>query len=464
MEIRTLSDKDVLSYCTREEDHFFDRKAFGLKGDKVQRIAVAFANADGGEFVVGVADEKENTDPIMRWNPVDRIEKFNPIIQSLNDLDPIVEYRCAFLKCEAIAGYVLSITVEKGRQVHETLQKKVIVRRGAQSLEIKGNFRISELAYAKGQRSFEDDLVPDASLEKLESSIYLAEFASHLSSDNQEPLELLIKQNLVDREWVPRAASLLLFSENPSAILPKQCAIRIARYDTSDEDPERDDLTNDIVSIEKPIYHQINEAYDKMVELFQKVNVWTLDGLQPVSYPKETIWELLTNAVLHRDYSISDNIFIGIFNDRVEIKSPGRLPGIVKVDNILDNRFSRNSKLVRLLSRYPGAPNKDLGEGINTAFQKMKSAGKKEPIIIEDGNFVKVTIQHELISSPDDLIIKFIDKFGEINNRQARDLTGIRNSSTISSIFSRMRDKGMLSKNDSPSSANITWSLALETV
>ncbi len=464
MEIRKLSKKDALHYCTREEDHFFERKAFGLKGEKVQRIAVAFANADGGEFVVGVADEKEESDPIKRWKPVDKIEKFNPIIQALNDPEPIVEYRCAFLKYEAVPGYVLLVTIEKGRQVHETSQKKVIVRKGAQSLELKGNFKITELAYAKGQRSYEDDLVPDSSIDNLESLEYLAEFVSHLPSDNIEPLDLLVKQNLVDKDWTPRAASLLLFAENPSAILPKQCAIRIARYNTTDEEPERDDLTDDIISIEKPIYHQINDAYNKMVELFEKVQVWSLDGLNPISYPKETLWELLVNAVLHRDYSISDNIFIGIFNDRVEIKSPGRLPGFVKVDNILDNRFSRNSKLVRLLSRYPSSPNKDLGEGINTAFQRMKSIGKKEPVIVEEGNFVKVTIKHELSSPPEESITKFLEKFGEINNRQVRDLTGIRNSSTITSIFSRMRDKGMLSKNESTSTVNVTWSLAVETV
>ncbi|MBH3440983.1 ATP-binding protein [Pseudomonas luteola] len=463
MEIRKLSKKDALLYCTREEDHFFDRKAFGIKGEKIQRIAVAFANADGGEFVVGVADEKEDIDPIKRWQPVDRIEKFNPIIQALNDIDPIVDYRCVFLKYESISGYVLSITIEKGKQVHETSQKTVIVRKGAQSLELKGNFRISELAYAKGQRSYEDELIPDASIDDIESSEYLAEYVNYLPSDNIEPLDVLVKQNLIDKNWTPRAASVLLFSENPSAVLPKQCAIRIARYDTTDEDPERDDLTTDIFSIEKPIYHQINETYEKITKVFEKVHVWTLDGLKPISYPKETIWELLVNAVLHRDYSISDNIFIGIFNDRIEIKSPGRLPGFVKVNNILDNRFSRNSKLVRLLSRYPTSPNKDLGEGINTAFQKMRAIKKKDPIIIEDGNFVKVTIKHELNLPAEDVVMQFVAKFGEINNRQARDLTGIRNASTISSLFSRMRENGLLQKSDSSSPMNVTW-FSAETV
>ncbi len=459
MEFREISKKDALHYCIRDEDHFFDRKAYGLKGDKVQRIAVALANADGGEFVVGVSDEKESEDPSMRWQPVDNKEKFNEVLQNLRLPEPTIDFRCAFLRQKGVSGYVLLVTIEKGLEVHETSKKQVIVRNGAQSQEVKGNLRISELAYAKGQRSYEDIIIPDAEIDELESSPYLRDFSVNLPSDNIEPLDVLLKQNLVDKNWTPRVASILLFSENPSAILSKQCAIRIARYDTSDEDPERDDLTQDVFSIERPIYHQINEAYESITKLLEQHTVWTMDGLKPMSFPKETIWELLVNAVIHRDYSISDNIYVGVYNDRIEIKSPGRLPGFVKVENILDNRFSRNSKLVRLLSRYPSSPNRDLGEGVNTAFQKMHSIGKNPPEILEDGHFVKVAIRHCLAGDPEAIILNFVKKFGEINNKQVRDITGIRNSSRVTAIFSKLRDNGLLTKNEAASVLNVTWSM-----
>lgn len=461
MQIKEISKKEVLEYCTKQEDHFFDRKAFGIKGEKVQRIAVALANADGGEFVIGVSDDKEYDDPMLRWNPVDKIESFNDVIANLSMPEPTIDYRCVFLRQKGTRGYVLHVSIEKGLHVHETSSKQVIVRKGAQSLELKGNFKIAELAYAKGQRSYEDELVPDCELEDLESSDSLSNFVHHLPSEKIDPLDILIKQNLIDREWTPRVAAILLFSDNPSAVLPKQCAIRIARYNTSDEDPERDDLTDDIFSIERPIYTQITEAYDCIVKLLEKHQVWTMRGLEPMSFPKETIWELLVNAVIHRDYSISDNIFVGVFNDRIEIRSPGKLPGFVKVDNILDNRFSRNSKLVRLLSRYPSSPNKDLGEGVNTAFQKMKALGKKLPSIVEDGNFVKVSIYHALEGDAETVISEFANKFGTVNNRQARDLTGIRNPSQITAIFSRLREKNILSKNETNSVQNTTWSPVL---
>lgn len=460
MEFREISKKDAIYYCTRQEDHFFDRKAHGIKGDKIQRIAVALANADGGEFIVGVSDEKEAEDPSLRWKPVDSVEKFNEVIQNLGLPEPAIDYRCAFLRQRGTSGYVLHVTIEKGLSVHETSRKEVFVRRGAQSQELKGNFKIAELAYAKGQRSYEDIIVPDASIDELEASKFLKEFVSFLPADNIENLDVLLKQNLVDKDWTPRVAAVLLFSENPSAILPKQCAIRIARYDTTDETPDRDDLTDDVFPIEGPIYQQLNDAYACIEMLLKKHEVWTMDGLKPMSFPRETIWELLVNAVIHRDYSISDNIFVGVFKDRIEIRSPGKLPGFVKVSNILENRFSRNAKLVRLLSRYPSSPNRDLGEGVNTAFQKMRSIGKNNPEIIEDGNFVRVSIRHCLSGEPDQLITNFLQKYDSINNRQARDITGIRDSSKITTIFSRLRENGILHKNDAPSAANVSWSLS----
>lgn len=76
------------------------------------------------------------------------------------------------------------------------------------------------------------------------------------------------------------------------------------------------------------------------------ISIWTTKGLTTVEYPPEAIWEILVNAAIHRDYSISDNIHIHIYNNRIEIISPGKFPGYVTADNILDVRYSRNPRKV----------------------------------------------------------------------------------------------------------------------
>ena len=461
MKIIELSESDALYYCDREEDHFFDRKAFGISGAKIQKIAVAFANADGGEFVIGIDDEKSSELPLKRWRGQESTERYNSAIQALSELTPSVDFRFDFIRIHGVAkNYVLRVKINKGLQVHKTASDEVYIRKGAQSLPLKGPIKLLELSHAKGITSEEDSLVPAASINDLESSRHLASFLGQLPIGEPDPLNFLLQENLVDpASWVPRVAAVLLFAHNPCAILPKQCGMRVVRYDTSHDDIDRDTLTEDNYLIEGPIHFQINQAYEEIKRVLSNITAWTLDGVRAPTYPKEAIWEVLVNTAIHRDYSISDNVLISIFRNRIEFKSPGRLPGFVTTENILDNRFSRNSKLVRLLSKYTGSPNRDLGEGMNTAFQKMKDAGLRYPEVIEDGNFVKVVLKHVPIEDAESLVIRFLKRHQEINNRQALDLLGLDFSEKVTAIFSRMREKGSIRRIEATSGARSQWEL-----
>ena len=464
MKIIKLSKEEYLHYCNKEEDHFFDKKAVKLKGEKVQKIAVAFANADGGEILIGIADDKDEPEPAKRWQGYESTESFNSIIQALSEPNPSIDFRFDFLRKDSEArNYVLRVRINKGLEVHETTAGRVFLRKGAQSLPITGPIKLMELAHAKGIRSAEDSLVETASPDEIENSEALKQYLAALPISPPEALDFLLKQELLDREsWIPKVAGILLFNDNPSNVIPKQCAIKIVRYDTKDDDIDRDALTSDIITVEGCLHKQIIDAYECIEKLLKKNTVWTMDGKQSISYPAEAIWEILVNTVIHRDYSISDNIQINIFNNRIVFRSPGRLPGFVTVDNILDNRFSRNSKIVRLLSKYSDSPNKDLGEGINTAFQRMNESGLMSPAITEDGNYVIVTIHHVSNKESGDVILEFLEKFGEINNFQARDLTGITFSEKITDIFGKLKAQGKIKRKDGSTGIKSTWILAEE--
>jgi ATP-dependent DNA helicase RecG len=135
---------------------------------------------------------------------------------------------------------------------------------------------------------------------------------------------------------------------------------------------------------------------------------------------------------------------VRIFDNRIEVVSPGKLPGYVSVQNILASRYSRNSKIVRALARYPNPPNKDLGEGLNTAFQRMKEWRLREPEIVEDGNYVRVTIPHIPLAAPTEAILEFLTKSQTITNRQAREITGIRSENLVKVEFYKLRDENLL--------------------
>ena len=70
-------------------------------------------------------------------------------------------------------------------------------------------------------------------------------------------------------------------------------------------------------------------------------------------YPEFACVEGIVNAIVHRDYSIGgDHIRVFMFDDRLEITSPGKLPNIVTVDNIRLTRYSRNPRIARVLTEF----------------------------------------------------------------------------------------------------------------
>jgi ATP-dependent DNA helicase RecG len=137
--------------------------------------------------------------------------------------------------------------------------------------------------------------------------------------------------------------------------------------------------------------------------------------------------------------------------------SPGSLPAFVNLNNILDVRYSRNPKVVRTLRRYPNPPNQDLGEGLNTAFQKMQDRRLKPPLIESLDNYLKVTIAHAPLASPEEAVIEFMKTNAEITNRQARELTGIKSENQMKEVLYRLRDQGVIYLDPHLKGNKATW-------
>jgi len=211
-----------------------------------------------------------------------------------------------------------------------------------------------------------------------------------------------------------------------------------------DKEGTRDTLDFDPISVEGCAYEQIEKAVAESTDIIESVRIRTAEGLLSVAYPVEAIHEIITNAVLHRDYSIPDDIHIKIFDNRIEILSPGTLPGHITPENILDERFARNGIIVRLINKFPNPPNKDVGEGLNTAFQAMRKMKLKDPIILQDGGYVKVTLKHEALASPEEMILEYLEAHVQIVNRQARDISFIGSENKMKTILQRMVKQGLI--------------------
>ena len=251
-----------------------------------------------------------------------------------------------------------------------------------------------------------------APLDSITNSVTSLEFLL-VQVPSAEPEPWLRSQFLI-HNGQPTVASILLFADELQAILPKRSAIKIFRYTTVEEGLEREALIFDPLTIEGPVCDLIGEAVAKTKEVVEGIKRLTKIGLEDISYPDETLHEIITNAVLHRDYSIATDVQIRVYDDRVEIHNPGRLPGHITVDNFLDEQFARNPKLVRLANKFPNPPNKDVGEGLNTAFAAMRKIRLREPEISEQENSVVVHIRHQRLSSPAQIVLEYLDDHDEI--------------------------------------------------
>ena len=379
-------------------------------------------------------------------------------MQNLFEIRPSLDLRYEILSCDEKPGYVLRVLIEKSSEVHKTTSGAVYQRHGAQSLLLKDPQKILELSFAKGASSFEDQILKEAPPEDVVDSEEIMRFLSDYSPSTH-PLDFAVSQNLLDEKtWAPRVAGILLFHENPSTSMPRKCAVKIARYETREDDPERDHLA-DQVSIEGALYDQIHHTIEVIRDIMSDVHIRTAEGLVKVDYPPEAIWEVVVNALIHRDYSISDDVQVMIYDNRIEVLSPGRLPGYVTTENILDARYSRNPKIVRTLNRYREAPNKDLGEGLNTTFQRMKEWGLKPPIIVEDKNYVIVTLPHTSLAAPAEAILNFLSNNPAITNRITRELTGIRSENLVKIEFYKLRDDGFLERVPGLKGSKSAWQL-----
>ena len=418
------------------EGHFLDLKAIEIAPAKLTKGMSAFANADGGELYVGI-DEVGGK---LLWRGFGNQEDANGHLQAFERLFPLgQDFGYEFLTAEGQAGQILHISIQKTRDIKYASDGKPYIRRGAQSLPVISPEDIDRLSRAKGLSSFETQPV-NVPLDFVSNSEAVIGFMLDIVP-SAEPVTWLRKQLLVVDEK-PTVAAVLLFSDEPQAALPKRSAIKIYRYKTTDLEGKRENLAFDPITIEGCLYIQITAAVKRTTEVVQESQVSGPEGLQQIAYPHETLHEIITNAVLHRDYAIADDVHVRIFDNRIEVESPGRLPAHVTAENILSERFARNGVIVRLINKYVDAPNKDVGEGLNTAFAAMKALKLKDPLISELANSVLVNIRHERLGSPEQLIMEHLTSHDEINNRTVRELTGIGSENKVKTVFQGlMRNK-----------------------
>lgn len=152
-------------------------------------------------------------------------------------------------------------------------------------------------------------------------------------------------------------------------------------------------------SIELPLLRIIDKTTEfikTQLREFTMLNIKSGKFQIVPEYPEFAWQEGIVNAVIHREYAMSGNfIKISMYDDRLEIESPGKLPNIVTLENIKETRYSRNPRISRVLTEFGWV--RELNEGVNRIYSDMKKFFLDEPLYKETNQSLKLILKNNIV-------------------------------------------------------------------
>ncbi len=365
---------DLLTRIAKKEDYHTEFKATLPDTHGIAKYIVCLANTDGGQLIIGVSDKGE----ILGLDDLDK---------SMLSVDDVAYHRChppitVIQETVSIDNKtVLIINIPKGNQrPYHTDSGQYYIRasnrcRQASREELLRLFQASESIY------FDEMAMASAHISDLDLD-YFQEFLEkylHTQSSAAELENYLKNMHLIDSRNRPTLAGILFFGKDPQKFFPnyrliasniKGDDISIAPTDKKDIKGKIPGIISDIQNFFKLYLAEIHQIKGFESELTFEV-------------PEAALREAIINAIAHRDYTIEAPIRAIIFQDRIEIHTPGKLPNSVTIESmkIGGSHVLRNPTIYNLLSKTGMVT--DLGSGVRRMIQLMKQQTGMDIILQE---------------------------------------------------------------------------------
>ncbi len=335
---------------------------------------VAFANSDGGTIIIGVDENGQATGTVY----ADEVE--SALRAAVQECRPPVEVR--WHQAAAEDGLAFAIVVPRSPELHSLADGRVLVRAGVENRPLSGD-QIRQLAATRSTGDFEAEIAPGATRQDLDDHI-IEEFIDKWEQRQRREWtrsidELLLEMGALDEDGRPTVAGVLLFARNPQAFLPQSGLTFVKFVGTQPRGEMGQPGYGRREEIGGPLARIIQRTWEVVGEEMRTGAVVTgLVREERTEYPIAAVREALVNAVAHRDYRLGGRrIEVRMFSDRMEIISPGGLPGFITLDNIVEEHFSRNPRIVNGL--YQWGYIEELGLGVDLMIEEMVRAGHPPP-------------------------------------------------------------------------------------
>ncbi len=380
---------------TKEEDDFYDRKSASIKAKDIARTIISFANAEGGTIAVGVEDDKTITGIDRFTKEINEI-KYAPV----GLCKPSI--KCVFDEVEVTdksghPNHVLLIHVPMSPNVHEDTSGDAYCRVGDKSTRMSFNERL-QLAYARGEQSYEVSPVFGSSIDDIDKNLVL-EYMNKIGYTMSYSNYIYENEFVVNKRGEVSVKAILLFGKRPQKYFGR-ARVRFIRFEGTQELPgtEMNVIKDEI--FEGRLLDQLNAAIAFVKTQIKERTFLGKDGLFVTipEYPEFCWKELIVNAVTHRDYSISGtDIQIKMFDDKFVVESPGIFAGTVTEKNIRTTHFSRNKAIAAYMKEYKFV--KEFGEGVKRIYKEMDEANLPSPTFKKQAFMTIATIKNNLLES-----------------------------------------------------------------
>ena len=381
------SQEELLRKIRLGEDTPLELKAVRFRGDKIDGPSrddlsdeiAAIANTFDGVLLLGVDDKTKEIVGI----PIDQLDAVERYVFEIceQSIKPPVIFRAFRIELPDNTGAlqpILKVEIPRSLFVHESMGG-YFHRQGSSKRKMPPDY-LARLFQQRSQARlirFEEQPVPQSSMSDLSE-----ELSRKYTARSDEPSEIvLLKRSLLSKEESGAVrvsvAGVLLCCEYPERFLPS-AFIEAVRYRGIRQDSN---YQTDAQKICGPLDHQI-----KQVMAFLKRNQTIMATKEPhriekPQFSERAVFEAVVNAVAHRDYSISGSkIRFFMFDDRLEIYSPGALPNTVTIASIALRQATRNELVTSLLGETPVA--ETVGD-VGRAFY-MEKRGDGVPIILNE--------------------------------------------------------------------------------
>jgi ATP-dependent DNA helicase RecG len=396
--------------------------------EEIAQTLVALANSEGGTLVLGVG-------PDGRLGTIFTPEEASDALMSAQRLC-LPPVPTQWQHDQVPGGVVVMLRIDRSDEVHKLTDGRILMRKGAENVPADGA-EVDRLIAARPAGDFETQPVLGATRDDLDEDVirdYLERRQARNPRHTILPKDKLLQQvGALSDDLTPTVSGMLLFGKEPQLFLPQSRAIFVKFADTGPRGPEgsfgygrREEFLGPLPLIIDRAWRVIWEEMDKQAV------VRGLQRQEETEYPSSAVREALVNAVAHRDYRLTGrSIEIRMYTDRMEITSPGGLPAHITVDNIVEEHYSRNPRLVNGL--YQWGYIEELGLGVDRMIEDMVKAGHPPPVFDAKTHRFSVTLYNTR-----DQARTLQSWEGNMNERQMKALDHIQRNGSITNSDYRL--------------------------